>query len=206
MKSWQEMSSFLPRVVGADTLKDLEGFSIKTETEAVKKLAADVCCGGEDTDTFLSVNIANSFAARNMGLHLLEHGVFRHHLLDHSKLTELAPPAEVKNGMIVDFMFFLKKEGLCVSQSRPTLDFFGMDTAELSDKQLHSRLSRTVSTFQALNKSRKRPNGEQKMNVFLGSVSSSTVASTSASTSISSFRTAENLVAAGAESRAAALR
>ena len=207
------MSSFLPRVVGADTLKDLEGFSIKTETEAVKKLAADVCNSGEDTDTFLSVNIANSFAARNVGLHLLQHGVFRHHLLDHSKLTELAPPAEVTNGIIVDFMFFLKKEGLCVSQSRPTLDFFGMDTAELSDKQLRSRLSRTVSTFQALNKSRKRPNGEQKMNVFLGSVadfgntvSSSTVASTSASTSISSFRTAENLVAAGAESRAAALR
>ena len=77
-------------------------------------------------DTFLSVNIADQFAARNVGQFLLKLGVCRQHLLNQASLKDLAPPDEICNGAIVDLMFFLKKEGLPVSQSRPTFEFFGL--------------------------------------------------------------------------------
>ena len=74
-------------------------------------------------DTFLSVNIADQFAARNVGPYLLKLGVCRQHLLNQASLKDLAPPDEICSGAIVDLMFFLKKEGLPVSQSRPTFEF-----------------------------------------------------------------------------------
>lgn len=113
------------------------------------------------------MNIADQFAARNVGPFLLKLGVCRQHLLNQASLKDLAPPDEICNGATVDLMFFLKKEGLPVSQSRPTFEFFGLSIADLSDQQLRLKLNKVVTAYQSLNKSIKRENGQQKMNLFL---------------------------------------
>ena len=113
-----------------------QGFNVKLEIEAARKLAANQRkAGGIDLDTFLSVNIADQFAARNVGPFLLKLGVCRQHLLNQASLKDLAPPDAV-----VDLMFFLKKEGLPVSQSRPTFEFFWSK---------HSRSLRPAATLEA---------------------------------------------------------
>ena len=73
-----------------------------------------------DLDTFLSVNIADQFAARNVGPFLLKLGVCRQHLLNQASLKDLAPPDAV-----VDLMFFLKKEGCLLYTSPSPRDVIG---------------------------------------------------------------------------------
>ena len=164
-KSWNEISSFLPRVADQESQQKFQGqgFNVKLEIEAARKLAANQRkAGGIDLDTFLSVNIADQFAVRNVGPFLLKLGVCRQHLLNQASLKDLAPPDAV-----VDLMFFLKKEGLPVSQSRPTFEFFGLSIADLSNQQLHLKLNKVVTAYRSLNKSIKLENGQQKMNLFL---------------------------------------
>ena len=168
-KSWGEISSFLPRVADQESVQKFQGqgFNVKLKIEAARKLAANQRkAGGMDLDTFLSVNVTDQFAARNVGPFLLKFGVCRH-LLNQASLKDLAPPDEICSGAIVDLMFFLKKEGLPVSQSRPTFEFFGLSIADLSNPQLRLKLNKVVTAYQSLNKSIKQENGQPKMNLFL---------------------------------------
>ena len=211
-RSWDELSAFFPKVTDGDPL---QGLSLKTEIKAVLKEAVRFQKQGTDADfdAFLSVNLGTGISARNVGPHLFKHRILRQHLINPDMLSELAPPSELNNGMIIDLMIFLTKEILPLSGSRQTLEFLGANVSSLTDKQLLLKLNKVMTTYKSLNKSIKRSDGQQKMDTFLESppafgigLANVIVPTVEMCPVVSQFPTPVNIAVATAERKAASLR